>query len=100
MTTFTGNEFFLNSFEYSIGMFFEYFQLQRDKREERNVLETMVHVFGATRPDSWIRYMRYEREFGDPMQVTQLYQRAIKTLKPELLDDFNTTYNFFSNGVV
>lgn len=43
---------------------------------------------------------RYERYAGEPKNVTELHRRALKALKPELLDNFSSLYNFFSNGVV
>lgn len=72
----------------------------RDKKEERACLEQMILNFGSTRTDVWLRYMRYERYAGEPKNVSDLHKRALKTLKPELLDDFSALYNFFSNGVV
>lgn len=59
----------------------------------------MVHTFGASRTDVWVRYMRFERDTGDPLNVSKLHQRAQMSLKAHLKDDFNALYNFFSSNM-
>ncbi|XP_031620644.1 U3 small nucleolar RNA-associated protein 6 homolog [Contarinia nasturtii] len=73
-------------------------QLQRDVESERNCLELMTFNFGKTRPDVWLRYMRFERNVGEAKNVSRLHQRAISSLKSEFLDQFSAMFNFFSNG--
>lgn len=60
----------------------------------------MILNFGKVRTDVWLRYMRFERNVGEPKNVSRLHQNALATLNPDLLDDFSAQYNFFSNGTV
>ncbi|XP_055310345.1 U3 small nucleolar RNA-associated protein 6 homolog [Sitodiplosis mosellana] len=75
-------------------------QLKRDLDSERHCLEMLILNFGKTRTDVWLRYMRFERNVGEPKNVGRLHKSALATLKPELLDEFSAMYNFFSNGDV
>lgn len=81
---------------------FRFFLLQiiRDVSAERKCLENLINYFGATRTDVWLRYMRFERNVGEPKNVGRLHAKAVNSLKIDLLDDFSALYNFFSNGVV
>lgn len=54
--------------------------------------------FGKVRSDVWLLYIRFERDFGDPKNVGRLYQNAMAALNPNLLDEFSTLFNAFSNG--
>lgn len=54
--------------------------------------------FGKIRTDVWLRYIRFERDVGDPKNVGRLYQTALAALNPDLLDEFSRQYNLFLNG--
>lgn len=58
----------------------------------------MIKNFGQTRTSVWLRYMRYEQYADKPENVNELHEKALKTLKPELLAEFNELYNEFING--
>lgn len=59
-----------------------------------------MHLYGTTRPNVWINYLRFEREVGSPLNLTVMHQRALTTLKPEFRDDFAAAYNTFINAIV
>lgn len=42
--------------------------------------------------------MRYEQYADKPENVNELHEKALQTLKPELLAEFNDLYNDFING--
>ncbi|XP_031627058.1 U3 small nucleolar RNA-associated protein 6 homolog [Contarinia nasturtii] len=75
-------------------------QMKRDVEKERECMDKLIEHFGKSRADVWLRYMRFERNAGEPKNVSKLHKTALATLNPELLDDFSAQYNFFSNGVV
>lgn len=75
-------------------------QLKRDVKCERSCLEMLLLNFGKTRTDVWLRYMKFERSVGEPKNVAKLYDAALATLNPDLLEDFLTLHNLFVNGVV
>lgn len=60
----------------------------------------MVFNFGKTRADVWLRFMRFERNVGDPKNVSRLHKNALERLNPDMLNDFSAQYNFFSNGTI
>lgn len=74
--------------------------MKRDPKSERYCMEMLILNFGKVRTDVWLRYMRFERNAGEPKNVSRLYENALATLNPEHLNDFTTMYNFFANGVV
>lgn len=71
----------------------------RIPKKERQVLDIMVHLYGTTKPNVWINYIRFERDLGNPMNVTVMYQRAQNTLKPEFRDDFVKSYNSITTDI-
>lgn len=89
---FTGNLFF----SLSILIFSK--QPKRDLKSERRCLEMLTMNFGKIRADVWLRYIRFERDVGDPKNVGRLYQTALAALNPDLLDEFSRQYNLFLNG--
>lgn len=80
--------------------FFFSIQMKRDVKSERNCLEMLILNFGKVRTDVWLRFMRFERSVGEPKNVSKLYENALATLNPELLEDFLSLHNLFINGVV
>lgn len=75
-------------------------QMIRDVKAERHCLETMVTIFGNNRTDVWLRYMKFERSFGEPKNVSKLYEKAMNRLEKEYHKDFLTLHNLFISGVV
>lgn len=74
--------------------------MKRDIKQERLCLTLLVTHFGRHRTDVWLRFMKFERSFGDPKDVGKIYDRALINLDPELQDDFQSLHNLFINGVV
>lgn len=69
--------------------------MKRDADCERRCLYMFTLNFGKTRPEVWIRSMSFERDAGDPKNISKLHKNALDTLKPELLDEFSAVYIAF-----
>lgn len=74
--------------------------MKRDVKAERHCLEMLIANFGRQRTDVWLRYMKFERSFGEPKNVSKIYEKAMQRLNTELIDDFLSLHNLFINGVV
>lgn len=68
--------------------------MDRDREREKLCLDQMIEIFGTTRADVWLRYMRYEQT-ETPERVNELHEKALETLKPELLGEFDALYTNF-----
>ena len=49
--------------------------------------------FGKNTTDVWMDYITFEMKYGEPTKVPIIYNRAIKTLKPSLVDNFTTEFS-------
>lgn len=68
-------------------------QMRPDLPQIRRILERMVHFFGESRTDVWLRYMNFEQKHGDSNLIPKLYTRAQKRLRPDLITIFNGCYD-------
>ncbi|XP_073998199.1 U3 small nucleolar RNA-associated protein 6 homolog isoform X2 [Rhodnius prolixus] len=49
--------------------------------------------FGQTNTDVWMAYVKFEQKHGEPKNVSEIYSRAIKVLKPHLVDIFVSEFS-------
>jgi len=49
--------------------------------------------FGQNNTDVWMAYVKFEQVHGDPKNVSEVYARAIKTLRPNLVDIFVSEFS-------
>lgn len=48
--------------------------------------------FGKENTDCWMEYITFELKYGDPTKISNIYNRAVKTLNSQLSDNFITEY--------
>lgn len=49
--------------------------------------------FGQTNTDVWMAYVKFEQKHGEPKNVSEIYSRAVKVLKPHLVDIFVSEFS-------
>lgn len=55
--------------------------------------EMATSLFGKDNTDVWMKYITFEMKHGEISKVSSIYDRAVKTLKRKLSDDFMTEYS-------
>lgn len=66
----------------------------------RKIYEIMTFQFGKDNIDVWLEFMSFEMKHGDVEKVTIIYQRAVKTLKANLVDNFVTKYSLIKTNPI
>lgn len=66
--------------------------LKPDTEKVRYCYENSVIDFGKTRPDVWIEFIKFERDYGQPKKMAMLCERAKNTLSPMFVDNFITEH--------
>ncbi|XP_011495959.1 PREDICTED: U3 small nucleolar RNA-associated protein 6 homolog isoform X2 [Ceratosolen solmsi marchali] len=49
--------------------------------------------FGKENTDVWMEFINFEMKYGEAIRVSNIYNRAVKTLKPKLADNFITEFS-------
>lgn len=52
--------------------------------------------FGTNNTSLWIDYIKYEMQHGDPKRVSEIYERAVKTLDGSLTYSFIKDYSLIA----
>lgn len=63
------------------------------KINSRKPHEMSALQFGKNNIEVWLDYILFEMKHGDPMKVTDIHRRAVKTLEPAKTDQFITQYS-------
>ncbi|XP_034936563.1 U3 small nucleolar RNA-associated protein 6 homolog [Chelonus insularis] len=63
------------------------------KQNARRPHEVAALQFGKNNTEVWIKYIVFEMKYGDPLKVSNIYQRAVKTLNPVDADNFISKYS-------
>ncbi|XP_037931962.1 U3 small nucleolar RNA-associated protein 6 homolog [Teleopsis dalmanni] len=70
---------------------------QADMDRWRLCYVNAVFYFGKTNTQVWIDFIKFEREHGEPKNVSTLYDRAKNTLETELVDNFISEYTLLTH---
>lgn len=75
-------------------------QLQPSVKNLRKYYEDGIKEFGMVNIDIWLEYIHFEIEYdgGNPMNYGMLFWKAMKTLKPEFIKDFQTRITEYCTG--
>ncbi|XP_015119461.1 U3 small nucleolar RNA-associated protein 6 homolog [Diachasma alloeum] len=63
------------------------------KQSARKPHELATLHYGKSNTQVWIDFILFEMKHGEPMRVTDIHRRAVKTLQPALTDAFITEYS-------
>ncbi|CAB0004311.1 unnamed protein product [Nesidiocoris tenuis] len=75
----------------------ENYHVKPDRQELTKCYDLLVQQFGSTNVQVWLDYMQFEN--GSPnyqANILKLKERALETLKPELINQFNSEMLFFT----
>lgn len=71
----------------------ELLQPEFSLQNARKPHEMMTLQFGKESTDVWMEFLTFEMKHGESSRVATLYNRAVKTLKPTLADNFITEFS-------
>lgn len=63
------------------------------KDSARKPYDIATLQYGKTDVEIWLDYIVFEMKHGDPMKVSSIHRRAIKTLESSKIDSFVTQYS-------
>lgn len=71
----------------------ELLQPEISLQNARKPHEMTTLQFGKENTDVWMEFITFEMKYGEPTRVSNVYNRAVKTLKPNLADNFITEFS-------
>ncbi|XP_055371076.1 U3 small nucleolar RNA-associated protein 6 homolog [Condylostylus longicornis] len=75
-------------------------QLKPNIARWRKCYENATNLFGKSSIQIWLNYLRFERDHGNPKQLTILFERAKQSLDAELVVNFVSDYQLFITGLI
>lgn len=76
----------------------ELMQPEISLRYTRKTHEMATLQFGKESTDVWMEYINFESKHGEPTKVSVIYDRAINTLKKDVVDNFITEFSLIRAG--
>ena len=71
----------------------ELLQPEISLRNARKPHEMATLQFGKENADTWTDFLTFEMKYGEPLRVANIHDRAVKTLKHTLVDNFLARYS-------